>query len=121
MIKFKVGDKVKRPDMDELYKIMEIDEISAIIPKYKVSKIKDNLEEFWDYCIGWKKLMAPDDVLRYGEILIDDNIMEDILDETGYNISDTNIIRIRIIRYESRIFYHKMINGGVVEFKELTV
>ena len=113
MAKFKIGDKVKSPDMDELYEIIEVDEISESIPKYKVTRLKDNLKTFWDYCIDWIKFVSPDDSLRYGHILTDDIYYVDGLNGGSH--------RIRIIRYDNRIFYHKMVNGEVVEFKELTI
>ena len=50
---------------------------------------------------------APEDVLRYGEVIINE---EFIL---------YSPIRIRIISYDGSIYYHKMANGEVVEFKEI--
>lgn len=121
MERFNVGDIVKSPDMDELYEIVEIDEISNIIPKYKINRTEDNLKEFWDYCIDWIKFVSHDDCLRYGEVLTDDEFEYELLDSNGFQIAKTDYYRIRTIRYESRIFYHKMVNGEVVEFKELMV
>ena len=55
-----------------------------------------------------------DNVLRYGKILTDDNLytMEFCPKKEIY-------IRIRTISYDNQIFYHKMVNGEVVDFKEL--
>ena len=50
---------------------------------------------------------TPEDVLRYGEIIINE---EFIL---------YGSIRIRVISYSGSIYYHKMINGEIVEFKEI--
>lgn len=51
------------------------------------------------------------EVLRCGEYLIDDDL------ETA---SDTeHWIRIRVIYYLGNTYYHKMVNGNVVEFKKL--
>lgn len=108
MAKFGVGDKVKHPAMDGWYEVIEVDEITQILPQYEV---KDNFKTFWDYCIDWIKFVSPDDSLRYGNILTDDMFS----DGTGWHY------RIRTISYDNRIFYHKMVNGEVAEFKELTV
>lgn len=47
------------------------------------------------------------DVLRYGEVIINEEFVE------------YGSIRIRIISYNGSIYYHKMVNGDVVEFKEI--
>lgn len=112
MTRFNIGDKVKYPAMDGWYEVIEVDEITQILPQYKV---KDNFKTFWDYCIGWIKFVSPDDSLRYGNILTDN-----IVFGTPKGIC-TDYVRIRTISYDNRIFYHKMVNGEVVEFKELTV
>mgnify|MGYP004667020033 FL=1 len=53
----------------------------------------------------------PNDVLRYGIILTDDELW----DETDA------YIRIKIVSYENNIYYIKMVNGEVVEFKKVGV
>nr|DAW16703.1 MAG TPA: hypothetical protein [Caudoviricetes sp.] len=58
--------------------------------------------------------MKADDVLRYGTILTDDNLIHTCKDEGDY-------VRIRIIAYNGIIYYHKMIDGEVVEFKKVGV
>ena len=50
---------------------------------------------------------TPEDVLRYGEIIINEEFVE------------YGSIRIRIISYGGSIYYHKMVNGEIVEFKEI--
>lgn len=50
---------------------------------------------------------TPEDVLRYGEVIINEEFVE------------YGSIRIRVISYNGSIYYHKMINGEVVEFKEI--
>ena len=47
------------------------------------------------------------DVLRYGEVIINEEFVE------------YGSIRIRVISYNGFIYYHKMVNGDVVEFKEI--
>ena len=51
--------------------------------------------------------VTPEDVLRYGEVIINEEFVE------------YGSIRIRIISYSGSIYYHKMANGDVVEFKEI--
>ena len=118
MERFNVGDIICKDETNVPCTVTEIDTLTCIIPKYKLTQGDFS---FWDYCIGWKKLVTPDESLRYGEVLTDDEFECDILDYTGFQIAETNYYRIRTIRYEYRIFYHKMVNGEVVEFKELTV
>lgn len=111
MAKFNVGDIICKDESSVPYTVTDIDEVSGPMSKYKL--VQGNFS-FWDYCIGWKKLATPDEALRYGEVLTDD--MNYVCRAEG----DLDI-RIRTIRYEYRIFYHKMVNGEVVDFKELTV
>lgn len=107
---FNVGDIICKDETSVPYTVEDIDVVSVPMPKYKL--IEGNFK-FWDYCIGWKKLVTPDDTLRYGEVLTDDSYYVDGLNGGSH--------RIRTISYGNRIFYHKMVNGEVVEFKELTV
>ena len=53
----------------------------------------------------------PNDVLRYGTILTDDELW----DETDA------CVRIKIVSYEQIVYYVKMINGEAVEFKKVGV
>lgn len=119
---FKIGDIICKDESSVPYTVTDIDKVSGPVIKYELTQ--GNFI-FWDYCIGWKKLVTADEALRYGEVLTNDDIAKRE-DETSYvkNCIVTQIrykyIRIRIIRYDNRIFYHKMVNGEVVEFKELT-
>lgn len=111
MAKFNIGDIICKDETSVPYTVTDIDEVSVPVIKYKLTQGDFS---FWDYCIGWKKLVTPDDALRYGEVLTDD-IFDLGSDWKNYDV------RIRTIHYESHIFYHKMVNDEVVEFKELTV
>ena len=51
--------------------------------------------------------VTPEDVLRYGEVIINEEFVE------------YGSIRIRIISYGGSVYYHKMVNGDVVEFKKI--
>ena len=52
---------------------------------------------------------ATDDVLRYGEIINDESFV----------LSDGQNVRIRIFSYNDYIYYHKMADGEVVDFKPI--
>ena len=51
------------------------------------------------------------DVLRYGIILTDDELWD----------KTKTCVRIKIVSYEQAVYYVKMINGNVVEFKKVGV
>ena len=112
---FNIGDVICKDESSVPYTVEDIDVISGPMPKYKL--IQGDFS-FWDYCIGWKKLVTADDVLRYGEVLTNDMVFDGL---KGKSVLDIDWIRIRTISYDNRIFYHKMANGEVVKFKELTV
>ena len=112
---FNIGDVIYKDESSVPYTVEDIDVISGPMPKYKL--VEGNFK-FWDYCIEWKKLVTPDEALRYGKVLTDDNLYCELQAEDGFE--DYKYVRIRTISYDNRIFYHKMVNGEVVEFKELT-
>ena len=62
-----------------------------VFPLYLIDKITDK------------------DVLRYGEIINDESFV----------LSDGQNVRIRIISYNDYIYYHKMADGEVVDFKPI--
>lgn len=110
MAKFNIGDKVRDSKMQYYLEIVDIDEVTNALTKYK---LHDDWDDFWSYCFGWNKEYNANEVLKYGNILTDDSYYVDGLNGGSH--------RIRTISYDNRIFYHKMVNGEVVEFKELTV
>lgn len=57
------------------------------------------------------KESIANDILRYGTILTDDELW----DETDA------CIRIKIVSYEQTVYYVKMVNGEIVEFKRVGV
>ena len=119
MAKFNIGDKIQlstRPDA-LIFKVLKVDELTQPVPQYYIERETDGIK-IWDYCLGWEKVIESDDVLRYGEVLTDDDLSYEI----KKHVTVCHICkRIRTISYDNRIFYHKMVNGEVVEFKELTV
>lgn len=66
-------------------------------PLYLIDKITD-IDE-----------ITNKDVLRYGEIINDESFV----------LSDGQNVRIRIISYNDYIYYHKMVDGEVVDFKPI--
>lgn len=106
MAKFNVGDVVKKSPNANEFKIVEVDELCDPLYRYKLSD-GDSLC-FWDYCLGWQKVVQADEVQRYGKILTDDII----------NYSDCH--RIKTIAYDDRIYYIHMKNGKIVIFKCLS-
>ena len=57
---------------------------------------------------------VSEDVLRYGTILTDDQVYDRCDDMAS-------CVRIRTVAYEGKIYYIKMVNGEVVEFKKVGV
>ena len=49
------------------------------------------------------------DVLRYGEIVVDE----------VYNTWDGHLYRLRAIRYEDKLYWHKMVDGKLMELRSL--
>lgn len=57
------------------------------------------------------------DLLKYGKILTDDEFVEL---EGGSIVQNTCFFtRIRTIKYEGHVYYHKMIDGEIAVIKEL--
>lgn len=115
---FNIGDKVYNKEQpNEIYQVIEVDTVTNYIPNYTLAS--EEGYTFESFCLSdWRKVVTPDEALRYGEVLTDDMVFGQ---PKGKSVLDMDWIRIRTIRYESRIFYYRMVNGEVVEFKELTV
>ena len=110
-------DKVynkERPD--KIYTVKKRTDITHCIPNYIL--VDEKGEELNNFCVGWRRFITPDDALRYGDVLTDDELHYEV---KGHVTVCPIHKRIRTISYDNRIFYHKMVNGEVVEFKELTV
>ena len=65
-----------------------------VFPSYLIDKVTDK------------------DVLRYGEVVVDENLV-------NFAIDGKNYVRIRIFSYNDYIYYHKMVDGEVVDFKPI--
>lgn len=114
---FNVGDKVyKKESPDKIYTVKKRTDITHCVHNYIL--IDEKGTELNNFCVGWVKWVTPDDALRYGEVLTDDELHYEL---KGHVTICPIHKRIRTISYDNRIFYHRMVNGEVVEFKELTV
>lgn len=59
----------------------------------------------------------PDGILRYGKVITDDQMHTINVDVDRRPV--TGDARIRLISYEGNLYYHKMVNGDVVECREV--
>ena len=67
------------------------------------------VEDGYDFPLYLIDKVTDKDVLRYGEIINDES----------YVLYSGQNIRIRIISYNDYIYYHKMADGEVVDFKPI--
>ena len=58
------------------------------------------------------ELVNPDNILRYGKVIADDNML--VRDHDVYEH-----IRIRLTSYNGDLYYQKMVNGDVVECRKV--
>ena len=56
----------------------------------------------------------PDDILRCGKVITDD-AYDSVVTEFGRR----QAVRIRLIAYKDDLYYHKMVDGEVVEFNKV--
>ena len=68
-----------------------------------------DVEDGYDFPLYLIDKITDKDVLRYGEIINDESFVL----YSGQNV------RIRIISYNDYIYYHKMTDGEVVDFKPI--
>ena len=76
-----------------------------------ISGFRD-VEDGYDLPLYLIDKVTDKDVLRYGEVIVDENLVD-------FAIDDKNYVRIRIFSYNDYIYYHKMVNGEVVDFKSI--
>lgn len=53
--------------------------------------------------------LCAEDVLRYGDIVVDEI----------YDTWDGHTYHLRAIRYENKLYWHKMVDGKLMEFRSL--
>ena len=68
-----------------------------------------DVEDGYEFPLYLIDKVTDKDVLRYGEIINDESFV----------LSDSQNVRIRIISYNDYIYYHKMADGEVVDFKPI--
>ena len=73
-----------------------------------VSSFRD-VEDGFDFPLYLIDKVTDKDVLRYGEVVSDESFVL----YSGQNV------RIRIISYNDYIYYHKMADGEIVDFKPI--
>ena len=66
-----------------------------------------DVEDGYDLPLYLIDKVTDKDVLRYGEIISDESFI----------LSDGQNVRIRIFSYNDYIYYHKMADGEVIDFK----
>ena len=76
-----------------------------------VSSFRD-VEDGFDFPLYLIDKVTDKDVLRYGEVIVDENLVD-------FAIDDKNYVRIRIFSYNDYIYYHKMADGEVIDFKPI--
>ena len=73
-----------------------------------INEFRD-VEDGFDFPLYLIDKVTDKDVLRYGEIINDES----------YVLYSGQNVRIRIISYNDYIYYHKMADGEVVDFKPI--
>ena len=76
---------------------------------YKVIKYFCDVEDGYTFPLYLIDKVTDKDVLRYGKVVSDESFVL----YSGQNV------RIRIISYNDYIYYHKMADGEVVDFKPI--
>ena len=76
-----------------------------------ISSFRD-VEDDYDLPLYLIDKVTDKDVLRYGEAVVDENLV-------NFAIDGKNYVRIRIFSYNDYIYYHKMVDGEVVDFKPI--
>ena len=76
-----------------------------------ISGFRD-VEDGYEFPLYLIDKVTDKDVLRYGEVIIDENLV-------NFAIDGKNYVRIRIFSYNDYIYYIKMVDGEVVDFKPI--
>ena len=90
-----------------------VDDGDSILVQWEHNTTSD--DDMW-WCFKTDVEIMPEvnseNVLRYGLVITDD-----AFDEIVTKFGQRNAIRIRLISYYDKLYYHKMIDGEVVDFK----
>ena len=76
-----------------------------------ISGFRD-VEDGYDLPLYLIDKVTDKDVLRYGEVIVDENLV-------NFAIDGKNYVRIRIFSYNDYIYYIKMVDGEIVDFKPI--
>ena len=76
-----------------------------------ISGFRD-VEDGYEFPLYLIDKVTDKDVLRYGEVIVDENLV-------NFAIDGKNYVRIRIFSYNDYIYYIKMVDGEVVDFKPI--
>ena len=76
---------------------------------YKFIDYFRDVEDGFDFPLYLIDKVTDKDILRYGEIINDESFV----------LSDGQNVRIRIFSHNNYIYYHKMADGEVVDFKPI--
>ena len=79
---------------------------------YKCIKYFLDVEDGYEFPLYLIDKVTDKDVLRYGEVVVDENLV-------NFAIDGKNYVRIRIFSYNDYIYYIKMVDGEVVDFKPI--
>ena len=71
-----------------------------------------DVEDGYDLPLYLIDKVTDEDVLRYGKVIVDENLV-------NFAIDGKNYVRIRIFSYNDYIYYIKMVDGEVVDFKPI--
>jgi hypothetical protein len=86
----------------------------GIIGKGSTHNFKENPtmkyynERFKDALADALEAGTEDQVLKYGTYIVDEMLREEFGDAP---------VRIRLVNYNSKLYYHKMVSGECIEFK----
>ncbi len=76
---------------------------------YKYINYFRDIEDDYEFPLYLIDKVTDKDVIRYGEIINDESFV----------LSDGQNVRIRIFSHNNYIYYHKMVDGEVVDFKPI--
>ena len=76
-----------------------------------ISGFRD-VEDGYEFPLYLIDKVTDKDVLRYGEVIVDENLV-------NFAIDGKNYVRIRIFSYNDYIYYIKMVDGEVIDFKSI--
>lgn len=116
MTKFKVGDLVKVNGYEGTFVITTVDCFSSPIVKYGLDRMCG--DKSWMYETSLKKHISFSEILDLGTTIVEENFYG-VESDAIHTENLINWIKIRVMSYEDNIYYIKMINNGVVEFKEI--